>query len=112
MQVNHGAAVIEYIKNLHGMVLLESEEWAGRNAVLDLFSGLVYSPHRAHPMADKLAVHSSVGGVTAAQTNSIFEMLAWRQAQFMVSSGHCVDAAQYVKDLERGLYDRAKVSLL
>jgi hypothetical protein len=112
MQVNHGASVTKFIKNLHGMVWLESEEWAGRDAVLDLLSGLVYSPHPAHPMADKLAVHSAVGGVTAAHTNLIFEMLAWRQAQFMVSSGQCRDAAHYVKELERGLYDRAKVNLV
>ena len=78
MQANHGASVTKYIKNLHGMVWLDSEEWADRDAVLDLYSGLVYSPHPAHPMADKLAVHSTVGGVTAAYTNMIFQMLVWQ----------------------------------
>ncbi len=112
MQINHGASVTRFIKKFHGMVHLESEEWFGRDAVLDLFSGLIYSPHPAHPMADKLAVHSAIGGVTAAHTNLIFEMLAWRQAQFMVSSGNCQDAARHVKELEKALYDMTKVNLL
>lgn len=111
MSVNHGASVIKFIRNFHGLVDLKNEEWLGRDAVLDLFSGLVYSPHPQHPMADKLAVHSAVAGVTAAHTNLIFSMLVWRHAQFLVSIGQYRDAGACVKEIEQSLYDSTKVNL-
>ena len=111
MSINHGASVTKFLKNLHGVEPLNSEGWSDRDAVLDLFSGLVYAPHPLHPLADKIAVHSAIGGESSVSTGLVVEMLFWRQAQFMVLSGECRDARKYEQELRQWFYEQTKVNL-